>query len=199
MFGNVLASPLWYKSTGLIVDPALSQIIHQHDNGYNTIYNLLVNPFIQAYPSIPTEPHQHPNCKLLDYCLGWVVYTLHCALHGEYLSDCYFMQQFLLNMNHFLQVHVHEWLEQTITNTYIHDLLPYTFSPDHLFMKILALVCHLGHEKLALDSPQDSLHSTQLVHAHTIPVLADHEDELLIAAVASSTAPPCFCVLWIIS
>ena len=37
VFGDVLASLLCYKSTGLILDPALSQIIHQHDNEYDTI------------------------------------------------------------------------------------------------------------------------------------------------------------------
>ena len=94
VFGDVLASLLRYKSTGLILDPALSQIVHQHDNGYDAIYDLLVHashPFLQAYPSIPTEPHQHLYCKLLDYCLGWNIYTLHHALHGKYLSDQYFM------------------------------------------------------------------------------------------------------------
>ena len=67
VFGDVLASLLWYKSTSLIADPALSQIIHRHDNGYEAIYDLLVHaghPFLQAFPSIPTEPHQHPDCKL---------------------------------------------------------------------------------------------------------------------------------------
>ena len=194
MFGDVLASLLRYKSTSMILDPALSQIIHQHDNGYKAIYDLLVyagHPFLQTYPLISTEPHQHPDCKLLNYCLGWAVYTLHCALHGEYLLDCYFMQQFLSNMHHSLQAHVCEWLEQAITNPYIHDPLPHTFSWDHLFMKILAHVQHLGHEKLTLDSSWHSSHLTQLDHALTIPVPDDHKDELLIAVVASSTACPC--------
>ena len=95
-------------------------------------------------------------------------------------------------MHQSLQAHVREWLEQAITNTHVHDLLPQMFSLDHLFMKILALIQHLGHEKLALDSPQDSSHLTQLFHALTIPLPDDHEDELLIAAVVSSTAHPCF-------
>ena len=73
VFGDVLASLLRYKSTGLILDPALSQIVHQHDNGYDAIYDLLVHashPFLKAYPLIPTEPCQHLDCKLLDYCWG---------------------------------------------------------------------------------------------------------------------------------
>ena len=195
MFGDVLTLLLWYKSTGLILDPALSQIVHQRDNGYDAIYDLLVHaghPFLQAYLLIPTEPCQHSDCKLSDYCLGWNIYTLQHALHGEYLSDQYFMQQFLSNMHHSLQAHVCEWLEQAITNTFVHDLLSHTFSPDHLFMKILACVQHLGHKKLTLDSPGDSSCSTQHVHAITIPLPDDHEVELLIAVVASSTACPCF-------
>ena len=195
MFGDVLASLPQYKSTSLIADPALSQIIHQHDNGYDTIYDLLVHaghPFLQAFLSIPTGPRQHPDCKLSDYCLDWAVYTLHHALHGEYLSNCYFMQQFLLNMHHSLQAHVRKWLEQAVTNTHVHDPLSHTFSPDHLFTKILARVCHLGHEKLALDSPRDSSCLPQLVHALTVPAPDDHDDELLVAAVTSSTIHPCF-------
>ena len=86
-----------------------------------------------------------------------------------------------------------EWLEQAITNTHVHDPLSHTFSLDHLFTKMLACVCHLGHEKFALDSPWDSSRLTQLVHALTIPAPNDHDDvELLVAAVASSTAHPCF-------
>jgi hypothetical protein len=195
VFGDVLASLLRYKSTGLILDPALSQIVHQHDNGYEAIYDLLVHaghPSLQAYPSLPTEPRQHPDCKLSDYCLAWNVYTLQRALHGEYLSDRYFMQQFLSNMHRSLQAHVREWLEQAVTNTFVHDPLSHTFSPDRLFTKILERVRHLGQEKLALDSPRDSLRSTQLVRAVTIPLPDDPDDEFLIAAVASSTARTCF-------
>ena len=194
VFGDVLASLLRYKSTGLLTDPALSQIIHQHDNGYEAIYDLLVHaghPFLQAFPSLPTEPRQHTDCKLSDYCLDWAVYTLHRALHGEYLSDRYFMQQFLSNMHRSLQAHVREWLEQAVTNTYVHDPLSHTFSPDRLFTKILARVRHLGHEKLALESPRDSSRSTHLVRALTLPA-PDDDDDLLVAAVASSTARPCF-------
>ena len=156
----LLRSCLRYKSTGLILDPALSQIVHQHDNGYDAIYDLLVHvghPFLQAYPLIPYKPHQLPDCRLSDYCLEWNMYTLQHALHGKYLSDHYFMQQFLSNLHLSLQVIVHEWLEQAVTNTYVHDPLSHMFSLDHLFMKILARVHHLGHEHLALDSPRESL------------------------------------------
>ena len=156
VFGDVLVSLLRYKSTGLILDPALSQIVHQHDNGYEAIYDLLVHvghPSLQAYPLLPIKPHQLLDSKLFDYCLAWNVYTLQQALHGEYLSDQYFMQQFLSNMHHSLQAHVHEWLKQAVANMFIHDPLSHTFSPDCLFMKILKCVWHLGQEKLALDSP----------------------------------------------
>ena len=93
-------------------------------------------------------------------------------------------------MHHSLQAHVCKWLEQAITNTHVHDPLSHTFSPDRLFTKILAHVHHLGHEKLALDSPQDSSHSPQLVCTLTAP--NDHDDEPLVTAIASSTAHPCF-------
>ena len=49
----------------------------------------------------------------------------------------------------------------------------------------------MGHKKLALDSPRKSLRSTHLVHALTLPA-PDDDNEPLIAAVASSTACPCF-------
>ena len=87
---------------------------------------------------------------------------------------------------------MHEWLEQAVTNTHVHDLLSHTFSPDHLFTKILVHVCHLGNEKLALDSPHDSSRSTQLVHALTVPAPNDDVELVLVAAVASSTTHPCF-------
>jgi hypothetical protein len=102
------------------------------------------------------------------------------------------MQQFLSNMHRSLQAHVREWLEQAVTNTFVHDPLSHTFSPDRLFTKILERVRHLGQEKLALDSPRDSSRSTQLVRTVTIPLPDDPDDELLIAAVASSTARTCF-------
>ena len=79
VFSDVLASILWYKSTGLIMDPTLSQIMHQHDNGYETLYDHLVHvghPSLQAYPSLPAEPCQHTiDCKLADYCLAWNIFT----------------------------------------------------------------------------------------------------------------------------
>ena len=66
VFGDFLVSLLQYRSTGLVADPALSQIVHQHDNGYEAIYDLVHvgHPSLQADPSLPTEPHQHHDCKL---------------------------------------------------------------------------------------------------------------------------------------
>ena len=196
VFGDIVASILCSKSTGFIVVPALSQIIHQHDNGYDIIYDLLVHaghPFLQSYPLIPPqEPHQHLDCKVSDYCLEWNVYMLQHALHGEYLSDRFFMQQFLSNMHRSLQTHVHEWLEQAMTNTYIHGHLSHTFSPDRLFMKIIARVHHLGQEHLALDSPRESSRSAHLVRTITVPLADDPDHDLLVAAVTSSTACTCF-------
>ena len=75
-------------------------------------------------------------------------------------------------------------------NMFIHGSLSHMFSPDCLFMKIFAHVCHMGREKLALDSPWECSCSTHLVHAITVPWPDD--DDLLIAATASSTAGTCF-------
>ena len=48
----------------------------------------------------------------------------------------------------------------------------------------------MGHEQLALDSPQESSNSMQMVRAVTVPFPDD--DDLLVATIASSTAHTCF-------
>ena len=100
-FRDLLTLILCCKGTGLIADAALCQIIQQHDNSYLHCMTFLC---------MLATHHCRPNhlClrslvsiffKLADYCLAWNVYTLHWALHGEYLSDHYFMQQFLLHLH----------------------------------------------------------------------------------------------------
>jgi hypothetical protein len=176
----------------------MAQIVNQHENGYLALYDLLVlagHPLLQAFPSALVEPRQQADCRLSDYCLAWGTYAFNRTLYGEYLSDRYFIQQFVGNLHPTLRNEVRSWLEGEVNSSYLHDPLGPTFSVDRLFGKILARLTHDNRGHLALQPPRELAKATQLVRAVDVigptPDSID-DDDLFIAAIVTATSRSCF-------
>jgi hypothetical protein len=198
IFGDLLATFLRSKYSGFLDNGAMAQIVHQHENGYLALYDLLVlagHPLLQAFPSAQTEPRQQADMRLSDYCTAWGTYAFNRTLYGEYLSDRYFIQQFVSNLHPILRSEIRTWLEGEVNSFYLHDPLGPTFSIDRLLGKILARLTHDKRSHLALQPPRDAAQATQLVRAVEVvdePSALVREEELFIAAIATAVSRSCF-------
>ena len=193
VFAGLLATSLKSKSTGLLSDPAMAQIVQQHEDGYVALYELNVyagHPHLQTFPALLPEPRQDADCCLATHLTAWQTYLQHKALHGLHLSDRYFLQQFCRSLHPMLQSDIAQWLEQEASRVQVSASLPGSFVPARLFSKILQRVKYRNHDALALKTPRECVKSSQPVRA-LLTYDSRHDDALLVAAL-SSGACSCF-------
>ena len=163
-FGGYLSLAFKQKHVGLKSHDSLRDLILPHDDGYLIYYNLNVytrHPLLQQYPSTPTEPTQPSDISLVTYLSRWRHYMHLLALDGYHLSDRYFMQQFIGNMDSRLRLTIGRQLEHEALRTRpVGHPLPQSFSPDFLGTKLAQVANYLRRESAYLQTPRDLFRSS---------------------------------------
>lgn len=158
-FSTLLLSAFRSKHTCLTSDDSLLAVVHGSQNGYYVFYNLVVHaqhPMLQTYPPGLIEPRQSKDMSIRQYLVHWVQHLFVRLLGGSHLSDRYFFQQFISNMDHSLRNTLGAWLEQDLLRkSRIGSPIPYSFHPDHLVTCLLELSRYHRAERYVTATPRD--------------------------------------------
>ncbi len=100
-YENILHQCLSSSHSGIADTPRLAHLVYDH-SGYSILHQMAL---IAQHPALVPDalvvefPRQSSSTSLYDYVQQWNYVLLHRYITGEFLSDRYFLETFITNMN----------------------------------------------------------------------------------------------------
>jgi len=146
IFTGLLSTCLNHRLTGsLAKHHVLAGIIGNTSDGYEALLlmaqyagHLLLNMSTLTLQ----EPRQHKDQIVQDYVNDWIYYLYHQSLSGVFLSDHYFVQQFLTGLDPDIQFGLGDSFENLAAQHPQNEALPSSFYPLQLSMTLQDCALH---------------------------------------------------------
>ena len=107
IFTGLLATGLNNRLTGTLgKHRVLAGIIGNTSNGYEALFLMAQfsgHPLLNTSTSTLREPRQINDQTVQEYIGDWIYYMYHQSLSGTFLSDRYFVQQFVTGLHSEIQ------------------------------------------------------------------------------------------------
>jgi len=117
----------------------LAGIIGNTSNGYEALFLMAQfagHPLLNTSTSTHREPRQTPDQAVQEYIGDWIYYLYHQSLSGIFLSDRYFVQQFVTGLHSEIQFRLGDSFENTANQHPRNEALPSGFHPLQISMTL---------------------------------------------------------------
>jgi len=140
IFTGLLATGLNNRLTGTLgKHRVLAGIIGNTSNGYEALFLMAQfagHPLLNTSTSTLREPRQTNDQTVQEYIGDWIYYLYHQSLSGTFLSDRYFVQQFVTGLHSKIQFRLGDAFENAVNQYSRTAALPASFHPLQLSMTL---------------------------------------------------------------
>jgi hypothetical protein len=162
-FPSLLLNCLLNSKTNIVNNDDFGVLLRHIQNGYALMYNLAVvggHPTLLDHPSTPRIPHQFDTDTLADYMVNWQHYLYLRILSGVYLSDRYFLVQFIQGLHRSFLL-VRQYLDSVMApyngpHT-IHEPIPAALTPERLLLSLDEYATSIHKPRLCTRSARAAL------------------------------------------
>ena len=175
-FSGLLAAAFCAKGTGLVSHPSLAATVTATENGYHTFVQLLIiarHPILDPSGGRSDVPRQSADMSLTDYTKSWTSHVHYQQIEGRFLSDRFFLVQFIDNMAPSLRETLGRDLDTAINRYPVGQPVASRFAPDNLITTLSVMAArHRSLVPFLTKSPR-ACQADSSVRALTLPPIAE--------------------------
>ena len=194
IFTGLLSTCLNHRLTGsLAKHRVLAGIISNTSDGYEALLLMAQyagHPLLNVSTSTLREPRQRKDQMVQEYINDWIYYLYHQSLSGIFLSDRYFVQQFVTGLDPDIQFCLGDSFENLAAQHPRHEALPSSFYPLQLSMTLRDRALRLNCLRLLELSPREFYKNSATSTLRQVVSDDNHGATVdVISAVATSELP----------
>jgi len=201
IFTGLLSTCLNHRLTGsLAKHRVLAGIIGNTLDGYEALLLMAQyagHPLLNTSTSTLREPHQRKDQIVQDYINDWIYYLYHQSLSGVFLSDRYFVQQFVAGLDPDIQFRLGDSFENLAAQYPRNEALPSSFYPLQLSMTLRDRALRLNCLRL-LELPPREFHKnsgTSMVRQMVSDDICNVGVDVVSAVAASESSSTRHCLM----
>jgi len=193
IYTGLLATGLGNRITSTLAKHRiLAGLIGNTSNGYEALYLMAQfagHPLLNTSTSTQREPRQANDQTVQEYVSDWIYYLYHQSLSGIFLSDRYFVQQFVTGLHFEIQFCLGDSFENAANQHPRTEALPSGFHPLQISMTLRDRASRIQCLRLLELPPREILKSSGSFVRQIVSDVSPAEDVELLAAVTSTPSP----------